>query len=385
MRADALKKSTTFTKTWLLYKPLFHILLIVIIGLISYSNTFNVPFYLDDVPNIAENPIIKNFQYFTDPSNAKGLPLYTGFKMRFIGYLTFALNYKLHDLDVTGYHIFNISVHIINALLIYWLILLTFQTPWFSVIARRETTKQSPLPEIAPAENRHRNDSRVLFQPSPLILHPSLIAFFSALIFVSHPIQTQAVTYTVQRFTSLATMFYLISLVMYIKSRLRWTIKATVEAKAEVNIFSTLTFYFLSLLSAVLAMKTKEIAFTLPVTIAIYEFMFFNGKIKKKVLYLIPLLLTLFIIPLNIVDLSKNIGNLMDKISDATKVQIVSMTRWDYLFTQFRVIVTYIRLLFLPINQNLDYDYPIYYSLLNPDVFLSFLFLLLAHGLKLVT
>jgi tetratricopeptide (TPR) repeat protein len=57
------------------------------------------------------------------------------------------------------------------------------------------------------------------------------------------------------------------------------------------------------------------------------------------------------------------------------------MSRLDYLFTEFRVIVTYIRLLFLPINQNLDYDYPTYNSFLNPNVFLSFLLLLSIFGL----
>ena len=52
------------------------------------------------------------------------------------------------------------------------------------------------------------------------------------------------------------------------------------------------------------------------------------------------------------------------------------VSRWDYLNTQFRVIVTYIRLLFFPVNQNLDYDYPIYRTFFTPPVFLSFLFLL---------
>ncbi|MBI4690681.1 MAG: tetratricopeptide repeat protein, partial [Nitrospirae bacterium] len=50
--------------------------------------------------------------------------------------------------------------------------------------------------------------------------------------------------------------------------------------------------------------------------------------------------------------------------------------RWAYLFTQFRVIVTYIRLLSLPLNQNLDYDYPVYNSFFEPQVLLSFLVLL---------
>jgi len=56
------------------------------------------------------------------------------------------------------------------------------------------------------------------------------------------------------------------------------------------------------------------------------------------------------------------------------------MPRWDYLMTEMRVIVTYVRLIFLPINQNLDYDYPVYHSFSEPAVFLSVLFLSAVFG-----
>ncbi|MBI4838692.1 MAG: hypothetical protein HY806_06030, partial [Nitrospirae bacterium] len=121
--------------------------------------------------------------------------------------------------------------------------------------------------------------------------------------------------------------------------------------------------------------KTKEIAFTLPIIIVLYEFMFFDGKIKKRILYLIPLLLTILIIPLAYMESGKSTGDLISDLSETARLQ-TEMSRMDYLFTQCRVIVTYIRLLFLPVNQNLDYDYPVYHSFLNPNVFLSFLFLM---------
>jgi tetratricopeptide (TPR) repeat protein len=321
-----------------------HIILIVLLGLLAYSNTFHVPFQFDDRWVIVENPIIKDLQYFTEPSKAEGFEthLYNTFKSRYIGFLTFALNYKLHGLDVTGYHIFNLLIHLINAILVYWLVVLTFKTPFLR--------NQNPEPRT------------------------HLIAFFSSLLFACHPIQTQAVTYIWQRVTSLATLFYLLSLVMYIKARF--------EVKAKVKFFSasTLTFYSLSLISAILAMKTKEIAFTLPVVITLYEFMFFKEKLKRRILYLIPLLFTMLIIPLTFIGIDKPLGNLIGDVSEVTKVQ-TEMSRLTYLFTQYRVIVTYIRLLFLPINQNLDYDYPIYNSFFNPNVFLSFIFLLSILGL----
>ncbi|MBI4709845.1 MAG: hypothetical protein HY759_01860, partial [Nitrospirae bacterium] len=112
---------------------LIHIILIFILGILAYSNTFNVPFHFDDASNIVENPIIKDLQYFSEPSNAKAFPMYNTFKNRFIGFLTFALNYRLHGFDVTGYHAVNLAIHIINALLVYWLVLLTLRTAFFSV------------------------------------------------------------------------------------------------------------------------------------------------------------------------------------------------------------------------------------------------------------
>ena len=334
--------SSATAKTSILYGPLLHVVLIIAVGLIAYSNTFQVPFQFDDLPNIRANLIIKDFKYFVEPSRAKTLLLYSALRSRFVGYLTFALNYKLHGLTVAGYHIFNLAIHVMSALLLYWLVVLTCRTP-----------------AMKPSQNGHQQ-----------VAH--CIALFSALLFVAHPIQTEAVTYIVQRLASLATLFYLLSLTSYIQSRLSLS-------KAR-----RFTFYAVSLLSAILAMKTKEIAFTLPIMITLYEFLFFEGQIKRRILSLIPLLLTMVIIPFTLIGMGKPVGELISDVSEATRVQ-TAMSRWDYLFTQFRVIVTYIRLLLFPVGQNLDYDYPLYHSFFSPPVFLSFLVLaaILSFGMYL--
>ncbi|HDZ84896.1 MAG TPA: hypothetical protein ENH45_06710, partial [Nitrospirae bacterium] len=80
------------------HKPLFHFLIIALFSLIAYSNTFNVPFHFDDKKVIVENSIIKDLGYFTSPSKAKEFKEHYGyhtFKSRYVGYLTFALNYKV--------------------------------------------------------------------------------------------------------------------------------------------------------------------------------------------------------------------------------------------------------------------------------------------------
>lgn len=314
-------------------KLFLHILLIALLGLLAYSNTFNSSFHFDDEPNIIDNPSIKNL---TELVSTKVIVL----NNRFIGYLSFYMNYKLNGLDVTGYHIFNISIHIINAVLVYWLVLLTFNTLSLS-------------------------DKTILTNNVNSAGFRNLIAIFSALFFVSHPVQTQAVTYIVQRFTSLAAFFYLLSLVMYIKWRL-------VTQNIENGTRNTL--YTASLFSAILAIKTKEISFTLPIMMATYEFMFFNGKIRKKVLYLIPFFLVMLIVSLSFAWTDKPFEELTADLEAKTRTE-TNMSRWDYMFTQFRVIVTYLRLVFFPINQNFDYDCPIYNSFLTPEIFLSFLLL----------
>jgi|WetSurMetagenome_2_1015567.scaffolds.fasta_scaffold00689_17 protein O-mannosyl-transferase len=319
-------------------RPLIHVLLIALLGFLVYSNTFSAPFVLDDDVNIVHNPIIKSFDAFHNislPSSAHIPPTVLSlFKTRIIGYFTFALNYRLNGLDVAGYHIFNLATHIINALLVYWLIILTFRTPFMS---------------------RYRDAGS----------NCAILAFLTALLFVCHPLQTGAVTYIVQRFASLATMFYLLALVLYINYRLHpegWTKYAV---------------YILAVSSAVAGMLTKEISFTLPVVIAMYEFMFFEGKIRSRIVPLIPLFLTMTIIPLLL-------STIFDSFDSTRLASAGTMSRLEYLFTQFTVLMVYLRLLFVPANQNLDYDYPLFHSLFDPTVFLSLICLILILGLALL-
>jgi hypothetical protein len=60
---------------------------------------------------------------------------------------------------------------------------------------------------------------------------------------------------------------------------------------------------------------------------------------------------------------------------DSISKETAHISRTDYLLTQFRVIVTYMRLLIFPVNQNFDYEYPVYHSFFDPQVAFSFIFL----------
>ena len=205
----------------------------------------------------------------------------------------------------------------------------------------------------------------------------NFIPLLVALLFAVHPIQTEAVTYVVQRLTSLATFFYLLSLTSYIDARLGFENQRTGRA---------LAWFLLSLVAAVAAMKTKEIAFTLPLVIALYEFLFFHGRLRKRLLYLFPLLLTMLIIPLGLIGSQRLVGSgepvaaIVSTANVASRVD-QAVSRSDYLCTQFRVIVTYLRMLILPVDQSIDHDYPLHPHFLAPEVLLSFLFLAFLFGL----
>jgi hypothetical protein len=122
-------------------------------------------------------------------------------------------------------------------------------------------------------------------------------------------------------------------------------------------------------------MKTKEIAFTLPLMLALYEFLFFKGGIRRRTICLIPFFLTMLILPLEYINLHIEAGGPSAILSGATN-SWGAPSRLDYFFSQFRVIATYIRLLFMPVDQGIYYNDMLYHSFSEPPVFLSFLFLL---------
>jgi len=182
------------------------------------------------------------------------------------------------------------------------------------------------------------------------------------LLFASHPVQTEAVTYIFQRLASLVSLFYLLSIVLYIQSR--------ISERAGPKYVC----YGLSLVSCLIAMKTKENAFTLPFTIALLEILFCQGPLKKRLLFLIPFLLTSLIIPLTIIGIGKPLNEMITRMNPSV-FGYRKIEKWEYLYTQFRVVVTYLRLLVFPVSQNFSYDYPVYQTFLRPEVIASFIFL----------
>jgi len=288
------------------YNLLF-VLIIFLAGVFAYSNSFDCSFHFDDA-KLFGSSFVQAGDTFADWMRL--------FPNRPVGVVTFYLNYYFHGLDVWGYHLVNLVIHLVNAFLVWWLVWLTLSTP-----AMRETEIGS---------------------------HKTMMAFLTGLFFVTHPLATQSVTYIIQRFASLATLFYLLSLALFVSGKL-WQ----GNRKVSWLLFGG------AVLSALFGIRTKEFVFTLPFAIILYDFCFFKTspwrwKWRDESLWVAFGILLAFIYwALGIVSLK----SFHPVESGQGYAYPISMN--EYFFTQFSVILTYIRLLIFPVGQNLDYDYPI--------------------------
>lgn len=297
---------------------LFAGLLIAISAFLVYSNTFYASFHFDDTPQIVENYKIRSLSNWFDIIRGQ----------RGIAMLTFAVNYTIGGLNVVGYHIVNLAIHITNGILVYFLIFLTLGRIDMGTAVRQGFNPANSNPEGLPCNVKAKR-----------------IAIYTALLFTVHPIQTQAVTYIVQRMEILASLFMLIGLLFFIKG-----------AGAS-NTYAKLLFYGSVLASYLLGFYSKEIAITLPAIIFLYDYCFLaNGEFRKLISRL-----PLYIILLGMLVLlaAPTFSGLKETPGGSAGFGVQSITSKEHIFTQFNVLIYYITLLFVPINQNLDYDFPI--------------------------
>ena len=195
--------------------------------------------------------------------------------------------------------------------------------------------------------------------------HAHLLAFSAALLWTVHPLHVQSVTYIIQRMNSLAAMFYILAMLLYIRGRIAPVLKKKV-------------FYFFGcLLSGLLALGSKEIAATLPFFILLYEWFFLQGMsrawVKKRLLPMAAVGVLLVIIgvfylgtdPLTLIKSSY-------RIRDFTLIERV--------LTEFRVVVFYISQVFLPhpSRLNLEHHFSVSTSMFDPFTTILSLLLLLS-------
>lgn len=309
--------------------------LILGVGLIIYLPALSASFQLDDGPSIRNNSAIRHL---------KPAEIWNFWPSRFFTYLSLALNFHFSGLNPLPYHLINVLIHLGNSVLVYLLL-------------RR------------------------------LLKNSDLIATLGALLFLCHPLQTQAVTYVIQRATSLAAAFYLLSILFYLDSiQIK---KNSEEIPITHRRSGRWTSYILSLLFCIFAMLTKEFTISLPFVLVGLEF-FLPGKekiVRRRLMRLLPFLFALLLIPL-LAWLYRgnsyyNDSGQLQWFQEAGLINQLSPSPGQvqsprtYLLTQSRVLLTYLRLVAFPIRQRLEYDYPIFSFFFQNQIIASFLILVL--------
>jgi tetratricopeptide (TPR) repeat protein len=287
-----------------------HVTLIIILGLSIYSNCSKGNFIWDD------NGLIKDNDYIKDWSNLPkvitqdigvGSRTESNF-YRPLQMIVYMLGYSLWGLKTLGYHLMSILTHILAAVTLYFLL---------------------------------RN-----------LFHKKTISFVASLLFVSHPINTEAVCYISGLADPLSLVFMLSCIIFYIKSLY----------------LKNRTLTILALLSFVFALLSKESAVILPVLILLYHYTFKKQVEIKKFSLFLGILMGYILLRLAI-------------LNPLDRAPLTAVGLLERIPVFFAAIADYLRLLLLPFDLHIEYGNKIFEVTDAKVIFgliMSFLFIIFA-------
>ena len=280
-------------------------LLVVATGLLAYHNSFTGSYFHDDFGSIPENPTIRHLWPIWQPLSpphrdgltVEGRPLIN---------LSLAINYALGGYNVWGYHALNLTVHILAGLTLLG-------------VVRRTLLQPRLRGRFGAAANE--------------------LALATAVLWTVHPLQTESVTYIVQRAESIMGLFYLLTLYCFIRGA---------ESQRPG------LWYSVSVAACALGMACKEVMASAPVMVLLYDRMFVSGSFREAWRRRRPLYLGLFAAWILLGWL------LVQTLGTALiKAQRLGLHWWEYLATEPGVILYYLRLSMWPSPLRLDAAWPI--------------------------
>lgn len=283
------------------FTPSLIVILFIAAGFILYANSFQNQMFWDDDDSILKNRYIQDWQY---------VPKY--FSENFIagaGFLSdywrpvllsvFSLEWHLWKDWAPGYHFVNTSFHIANAVLLFFILFILFKKKWLS--------------------------------------------FFTALVFLIHPLQTEVITYVSGLGDPLSAFFIFSGIFFYLKFRI------SKSAPLKSN------FYFLSLLMYVFGLMSKETAIIMPAFIFIVDFFFSDGAdVREKLKSAGKAILPFIIIGFAYILLRATVLNFKNTFNLYNEENLFTSNFHVRFFTFFRVLTIYFGLLFLPLNLHME-------------------------------
>jgi len=296
------------------------VLILVIVWV--YANSWTVPFVFDDHAAIQLNPTIRQFTDLAAVFSPPG----EGFTVDGRPVLNFslALNYAISGTAPWSYHALNLLIHIAAALVLL------------------DTVRRTLLRLQGPS-----NRTTVLSGLNPT--EATALGFAVALLWAIHPLQTESVTYVIQRAESLMGLFYLLTLYGFIRA------VESVDARIKFG------WGLFSWAACGLGMGTKEVMVSAPLLVLVYDGVFvssdWSAALRQRWIYYLALAST----AAGLLALVFNSGS-----RGGTSGFGLEVSPWMYWSTQFEALIHYLRLSFWP--SPLIFDYGVQWTEALTDV-----------------
>jgi len=289
-------------------KYAFTFISLLIILLAIYSNSFYGDWHFDDFGNIVNNPHIQIKSFSWNEINNSFYGMAQERLSRPLAYFSFALNYYFDGENVFGYHLVNFAIHYLAAVFLFLFIYNTLHLP-------------------------------LLREKYSSIAYP--IAMLSTFFWAINPVHVTSVTYIVQRMTSMAALFYIMSMYFYLKFR------------TQDKFIYSIIYFILCIFAGIAAVLSKENAVMLPLCILLFDLILIQGLDKKAVkkfskIILLPVAI-IFVLGFIFTDFSSVLGGYETR----------DFTMMQRLLTEPRIIIFYLSLLFYPIYSRLTLLYDI--------------------------
>ena len=317
--------------------------LLVLAGIFSYANSFKGVFVYDDAKWVVANA----------PERAEDPIRYSFRARRPLVDLSLAWNYHLGELKPWGYHLFNLTVHLMAGLTLFGVIrrslLLTANRtgPAERSAAGRVPGARPPRARVPTARPVGATQAGELSPLQTLVSPQSAhwFAFAVTLLWIVHPLQTQSVTYIIQRGESMMGLFYLLTLYCVIRT-------STTDRQPHSTLWAVAAIF-----ACTSGMASKGVMVTAPVVILLYDRIFLAGSfaalLRRRWWLYLGLAATWVVLIL--VGVAPGVLNPNPTGPATVGFGYSAISPWQYALTEPGVIFRYLQLTFWPVGQTLDY------------------------------
>ncbi|MEI7750252.1 MAG: tetratricopeptide repeat protein [Candidatus Moraniibacteriota bacterium] len=295
-------------------------LILFTVGFVVYMDSFVAGMFWDDYDSVVNNQYIRSFDHFPDyfTKNLTAGAGITDNYWRPLLLVSFATDYAVGGIEPFFYHFQNFAWHLVAGILVFLVGTKLFRNKTASLVA--------------------------------------------ALLFLVHPLQTEAVTYVAGRADPMHTALMLGSLFLFLRH---------LESKKYPLLLSSLALFTLSLLA-------KERAVILPIVLALLLFLVpFEGYArtwKQKFLLLSPYVAIASLYTL----LRMTVLHFADTFDPGATTILQSTTFWEKILVFLAGIGTYGKLIVWPDHLYMEKTLPLPHSIFDPMVILGIIILALS-------